>query len=110
MTFDWSSFLTIITALATTVFVVTAALWLKKLRQAVSSALGDAAGQQVRTAKRLAETIEQIQKNQHVLEQQIHTLALAHRQLRQDVQALASKTEPADADIRLAVPHNKTLH
>jgi hypothetical protein len=112
MTFDLDTVLTLISAGAMAGFAVTVALWLKRLRLFVRAALGEAAGQQLRAAKHFSEMIEQLQKNQRMMEQQIHTLALAHRQLRQSVQILADRTqEPAEPETPSPTgPFNKTLH
>jgi len=63
------------------------------LRETVSSALTEAAGQQIRTAQRLGESIAQLQKQQDGYNQQINVLAQAGMRLQQELSNVASRLE-----------------
>jgi len=84
------------TALAALGFVVVAIVWLKKLRETLSVMLGETAGQQVRTAQRFGETIARMQQQQQLYEQRLQTLTEANLRMRQDLNHLAGKVEPAE--------------
>lgn len=81
------------TALAAIGFVVVAVLWLKKLRETLALALGETAGQQIRTAQRLSESLAHIQRQQSLYEQRIQSLTDAHMQLQREIGYLADKVE-----------------
>ncbi len=83
----------LVTAIAATGFVVVAVMWLRKLRETVSTALTEVASQQVRTAQRVGEAVAQIQKQQHSNEQQLQNLAQANMRMRQDLVNVAHKLE-----------------
>ncbi len=104
---DWIIGFTAITALSATGFVVVAVLWLKRLRETVSSALAEAANQQVRTAQRLGDALAQLQKQQHNYDQQLHNLAQAGLRLRQELVNVTAKLEHNQAE---APRGDQTLH
>lgn len=81
------------TAVAAAGFVVVAVLWLKKLRETLAVALGETAGQQIRTAQRLSESLAQLQRQQSAYEQRIQTLAEANLHLTHELRSLADKIE-----------------
>jgi len=81
------------TALSAIGFVCVAILWLRKLRETVSMALSEAAGQQIRTTQRLSESISRLQKQQDNYTQQIHTLAQAGLRLQQELSNVANRLE-----------------
>ena len=87
-----------LTAVSATGFVVVAVLWLRKLRETVSSALAEAAGQQVRTAQRLGDALSQVQKQQRNYEQQLQALSQANTQLRQGLVTMATRLEHSQSD------------
>ena len=80
---DWFVICAAVTAFSLTGFAVVAIMWLRRLRENVSAALTESANQQVRTAQRLSDAMDTIQKQQRQYEQQIHTLAQAGLRLRQ---------------------------
>jgi hypothetical protein len=104
---DWVVLFVAISAISATGFVVVAVLWLRKLRETVSSALAEAARQQVRTSQRLGETISQMQKQQRGYEQQLQILSQANAQLRQGLVTVANRLDVNRAD---AVRGDQTLH
>ncbi len=106
---EWVFFLAAVTALSATGFVVIAVLWMRKLRQTVSAALGEAALQQVRASQRFSEAVGQIQKRQRALEEQILALAQASAKLRQDVAVVASRVETSEREYR-SLPLDRTVH
>jgi len=95
------------TGLSATGFVVIAILWLKRLRETVSTALTEAANQQVRTSQRLGEAIAQLQKQQQHNEQQLQTLAQAGLRLRQELVNMSTRLEHNQTD---AARGDHTLH
>ena len=104
---DWLLVPVAVTAFCAAAFIVVAALWLRKLRATVSSALAEAANQQVRTAQRLGDTLAQVQKQQKNYEQQLHLLAQANTQLRQGLVNMATRLEHGPAD---ATRGDQTIH
>ncbi len=92
-----------VTSISATGFVVVAVLWMRKLRETVSSALAEAANQQVRTAQRLSDALAHVQKQQRNYDQQLQLLAQANTQLRQGLATVATRldhtrTESANDD------------
>jgi chromosome segregation ATPase len=99
--------LTAMTALSATGFVVIAVLWLRRLRETVSTALTEAANQQVRTSQRLGDAIAQLQKQQQHYEHQLQTLAQAGLRLRQELVNMSTRLEHSQSDIARG---DHTLH
>ena len=93
------------TAFAAVGFVVVAIMWLKKLRETLSLALGETAGQQLRSSQRIGETIAQLQRQQQLTDQRLQTLAETSLRLRQELDQLAGKVEMTERD---CVPHAPT--
>jgi hypothetical protein len=87
-----------ITSVSATAFVVVSVLWMRKLRQTVSSALSESAHQQVRTAQRLGDAIAQVQKQQRNYDQQLQLLAQANSQLRQGLATVATRLDIGRSD------------
>ena len=104
---DWLLVPVAVTAFCATAFIVVAALWLRKLRATVSSALAEAANQQVRTAQRLSDALAQVQKQQRGYEQQLQLLSQANTQLRQGLVSVATRLEHGQAD---AGPGDQIIH
>jgi DNA anti-recombination protein RmuC len=96
-----------ISAISAAGFVVVAVMWLRKLRQTVSSALTEAASQQVRTAQRLGDALAQVQKQQRNYEQQLQLLSQANTQLRQGLVNVATRLEHSGTD---AGRNDHTIH
>jgi chromosome segregation ATPase len=94
-------------ALSAVGFVCVAVIWLRKLRETVSFALTEAAGQQIRTAQRLGESIAQVQKQQDGYTQQINVLAQAGMRLQQELSNVSNRLENTQAD---HVRGGQTLH
>lgn len=109
MLVEWVLAFAAFTALAATGFVVVAVLWLKKLRETVSTTLGETAGQQIRTAQRLSEAIGQTQKQQQQHEQRLQTLLQANMRLRQDLSTIIARMETNERE-RQSQPDDRTLH
>jgi DNA anti-recombination protein RmuC len=96
-----------VTAFSAAGFMVVAVLWLRKLRDTVSSSLAEAANQQVRTAQRLGESLSQVQKQQRTYEQQLQLLSQANTQLRQGLVSMATRLEHASPD---SARGDQTIH
>lgn len=93
--------LSLSTAVSVTGFIVIAILWMKKLREAVGAAIIENAGQQIRAAQTLNETIAKIHKDLRSHDQQFQTLALSHSRLKHDLEAMqtiALRPEPEATD------------
>ena len=93
MTSEWFIVCAAVTALSITGFMVLGALWLRRMRESVAVALTESANQQVRTAQRLSDAMDEIQKQQRQCEQQIHTLAQAGLRLRQELVNISTRIE-----------------
>ncbi len=98
------------TALAAAGFVVVAVLWLKKLRDALAGALGDASAQQLRTSQRFGETIAQMQRKQQLYEQRLTTLTEANIRMRQELNLIAGKIEVAEHAEKSPASSSRMLH
>ena len=96
-----------ITGLSAAGFVVVAVLWLKKLRETVSSALTESATQQVQTARRFSEAIAEVQKRQSDFEDQLQALSQANNQLRQGLVTVATQLQHGQVDAQRVEP---TIH
>ena len=92
------------TAISAAIFVTVAVMWLRKLRETVSSTLTESANQQIRTAQRLNDAVAQVQKQQRTYEQQLHKFAQAGLKLRQDLAAVTTRLEHSE------LPGDRTLH
>jgi hypothetical protein len=95
---EWLYTLVAITAVSATCFMVVGALWLRRLRETVSSALAEAANQQVRTSQRLSDALAQVQKQQRGYEQQLQLLSQANTQLRQGLVSVATRLDHSQTD------------
>jgi len=95
---EWAIAFIASTGLAAAGFVVVAVLWLKKLREALAITLGETAGQQVRTAQRLSETMAAMQRRQHLSEQRLQTLTEANIHMRHELNELAGKVEMTERE------------
>jgi hypothetical protein len=95
---EWILAFAAVTAFSATGFVVVAVLWLRKLRETVSTALAESASQQVRTAQRLGDALAQVQKQQRGYEQQLHLLSQANSQLRQGLVSVATRLEHSQVE------------
>lgn len=96
-----------ITSISATGFVVVAVLWLRKLRESVATALAESANQQVLTAKRFAETLADVQKQQRQFDQQLNVLTQSNSQLRQGLVNVATQLQHGLPDAQRAEP---TIH
>ena len=88
-------------------FVIVAGFWLRKMRDTVSTALAEAAGQQIRTAQRLAESIALIQKQQDNYNRQLQILAQAGLRLQQELNHVSTRLGNAQNDNERG---SQTLH
>ena len=104
---EWTLGLAALSGISVTGFVVVAVLWLRKLREAVSSTLGESASQQVQTAQRFAEALAEVQKQQRGFERQLQTLAQSNAQLRQSLASVATQLQHGQIDVSRAEP---TIH
>jgi chromosome segregation ATPase len=86
------------TLLCSAGFVFVAIIWLRKMRETVSGALAEAAGQQIRTSQRLNEAIAQVQKQQDSYNQQIHILAQAGMRLQQELSSVANRLDSSHSE------------
>ena len=106
---DWAIAFIASTTLGAAGFVVIAVLWLKKLRETLAVALGETANQQIRTAQRLSESLAQLQRQQTLYEQRIHSLTDANNQLQRELHYLANKVETSERE--QPAPHpQRVLH
>jgi len=88
-------------------FVCVAVFWLRKLRETVSVALSEAAGQQIRTTQRLNESIAQVQKQQDGYNHQIQVLAQAGMRLQQELSNVTNRLDSARPEVQRG---SHTLH
>ncbi len=88
-------------------FAFVAVIWLRKLRETVSQALSEAAGQQIRTAQRLNEEIAQVQKQQDGYSQQINVLAQAGIRFQQELSNITNRLENSQTETQRG---GHTLH
>jgi succinyl-CoA synthetase alpha subunit len=93
---EWIVACAVATAVSAAVFVTCAVLWLRKLRETVSSALTDASQHQNDTAEQLSQALALVQKQQRTYEVQLHGLAQAGVKLRQDLASVSQRLEHAD--------------
>jgi cell shape-determining protein MreC len=105
----WAIAFIISTALAATGFVVVAILWLRKLRETLAGALGETAGQQIRTAQRLSEALAQIQRQQTLNNQRIQSLAEANIYLQKELSSLSERLDTND-QVKSQPTHSRLLH
>jgi biopolymer transport protein ExbB/TolQ len=85
-------------ALSAVGFVYVAVTWLRKLRETLSTALAEAAGQQIRTAQRLNESIAQVQKQQDNYNHQVQILAQAGMRLQQELSNVTSRLDNTQSE------------
>jgi len=104
---EWMYLFASITAVSSIGFIYVAVLWLRKLRDTVSRALTEAAGQQIRTTQRLNESIAQIQKQQDGYNHQIQVLAQAGIRLQQELSNVTSRLDTTQAETHRG---GQTLH
>ena|ERR1700722_7209140 len=95
---EWLSVFIAITAFSATCFMVVGVLWLHRMRDSVSSALAEAANQQVRSSQRLGDALAQVQKQQRSYEQQLQLLSQANTQLRQGLVSVATRLDHSQSD------------
>lgn len=109
MDMPWLLIFASVTALTTTLFLFVAVLWLRKLRLSVLHALKESATQQVLTAQRFGEAIEQLQKRQIQQEQQLYAMAQASLRLRQELNTVSNRMDSAEREM-YAQPGDRVLH
>lgn len=90
-------------------FVAVAVLWLKKLRDTVSTALGETAGQQLRSNQRITETLTKLQQQQDHYEQKLQVLGEVNARLRKDIRQLADKDGSSEDTLKPRM-HSRLLH
>jgi biopolymer transport protein ExbB/TolQ len=88
-------------------FLFVVVTWLCRLRDTVSAALTEAAGQQIRTAQRMNESLAQVQKQQESYNQQIHVLAQAGLRLQQELSNVTSRLDNTQSE---STRGTQTLH
>jgi len=106
---EWAIAFIASTGLAAAGFVVVAVMWLKKLRETLALTLGETAGQQIRTAQRLSETIATLQRQQTLYQQRLQTLTDANIHMRQELNDLAGKVEMTERDQSPTLP-SRMIH
>lgn len=104
----------VVTLLASTVlaaagFVVVAVLWLRKLRDALATTVGENTGNQIRSTQRLAMTVEQLLHRQELYEKRLLTLTDANIKMRQDLNLLAERLALSEGDTPTK-PRDRILH
>ncbi len=95
----WGLVFVISTGAAACAFVVVAILWLKKLRETLAVALGESVSQQIKTTRRLSDTLDSLERQQHHYEQRLETLTAATLRMRQDINHLDGRLEMTERDI-----------
>ena len=95
------------TALSAVGFVVAAVFWLRKLRETVLASLSETAGQHIRTAQHLSESIAGLQKKQDNCSQQIQTLAQAGLRLQQEISSVSNRLSSTQTE---SLRGGQTLH
>ncbi len=95
---EWIYLLTATICMCAGVSVFVAVVWLRKLRETVASALSEAAGQQIKTAQRMGESIAQLQKQQDGYTHQINVLAQAGIRLQQELSSVSNRLENAQVE------------
>lgn len=96
-----------VTALSLTGFMIIGVMWLRKLRETVACNLGETATQQILTAQRLSENIDQLQKQQRSYEDRLQALAQANAQLRQGLVNMATRLDHTESE---STRGDHTLH
>ncbi|MDR3424030.1 MAG: hypothetical protein P4M13_02985 [Alphaproteobacteria bacterium] len=107
MTSEWILLFAGATALSAIGFVCVAVIWLRKLRETVSLALSEAAGQQIRTAQRLSESVARLQKQQDGYTRQIQALAQANMRLQQELSTVTHRLDTTQSE---TIRSGQTLH
>ncbi|MDE2029115.1 MAG: hypothetical protein KGI97_00975, partial [Alphaproteobacteria bacterium] len=88
-------------------FVFVAVTWLHRLRETVSVALAEAAGQQIRTSQRLGDAIAEVRKQQDSYARQLQVLAQAELRLQQEISSVSHRL---DTTLTETVRSGQTLH
>ncbi|HAX92058.1 MAG TPA: hypothetical protein DCY07_07625 [Rhodospirillaceae bacterium] len=105
----WGLVFVISTGLAAMGFVVVAVLWLKKLRETLATTLGETAGQQIRTAQRLGDSLSHLQRQQQNQEQRLQDLMELNDRMRREINVLTSRLELTSGDLR-PDPPSRMVH
>ena len=98
MTAQWMCLFAGAIALSAVGFVCVAVIWLRKLRETVSTALTEAAGHQIRTSQRLSESIAQLQKQQDNYTHQINILAQAGIRLQHEMSNISNRLDNSQSE------------
>jgi len=107
MTSDWLFIFVGVTVLSAVGFVFVALLWLRRLRENVLNYLSETAGQQILTARRLDESISELQKQQENCAMQIQTLAHAGLRLQQEISNVSNRLSSVQTE---SARGGQTLH
>lgn len=99
-----------IVGLAALAFVVGAMMWLKRLRQHLAGAVGDALTRQIQHGQKVEETLMLMERRQKALEVQVQTLAQAQARARADIAALTNKLGQRDIASDIVIPRDRMLH
>lgn len=100
-----------ICVLAAAGFVVGAMIWLRRLRQRLASAVGEALGRQIQHGQKVEEALQGLHKHHRQVEAQIQALAQAQARARADINALAQRMEQQrDAGHDSAAGASRILH
>ncbi|MDD3030163.1 MAG: hypothetical protein PHS57_07800 [Alphaproteobacteria bacterium] len=94
-------------ALSAAGFVFVAVLWLRKLRDAVSTTLSETARQQINSTQHMAEAIARLQKQQDSHNEQIRALAQAGLHLQQEISNISERLNTAESE---TIRFGQTLH
>lgn len=106
----WTLLFAAAAAIAATAFVVLSFLWLRRLRTMVTASLGEATGQQLRTTRKVDESLAEIQKQQRAFQQQLQTLAKANLKLQQEVSAIVGQMGFAENEEQAPRGPDRTIH
>lgn len=105
----WLAALILSSFLALAGLAALAALWLRKVREALALSFSETAGSQFRTIQRLTATIDQLLHRQELYEKRLLTLTEANIKMRQDLNLLAERLASAENEQRPA-PAPRLLH
>jgi hypothetical protein len=99
-----------ILGIAAIAFVTGAMLWLKRLRQHLGTAVGDALSRQVQHGRKVEEALDILTRNQKQMEAQVQAMAQINARLRADLTALAQRVEQREMMAEQPSTQNRILH
>jgi hypothetical protein len=95
---EWLFIFAGVVALSAAVFVYVAVIWLQKLRETVLTTLTEMAGQHIRNAQRIGESLDRLQKQQDGLARQIDTLTQGELRLQKEISTVSHRLDDAQGE------------